>query len=42
MRHLDIVQEQTLRQSDEEASFQLNVTRKPGEKVLLLLSKINL
>ena len=31
--HLDIVQEQTVRQTDEEASFQLNVTRKPEEKV---------
>ena len=31
--HLDIEQEQTVRQTDEEASFQLNVTRKPEEKV---------
>ena len=39
VEHLDIVQEQTVRQSDEEAaSFQLNVTRKPGEKVLFVKS----
>ena len=30
-----------MRQSDEEASFQLNVTRKPGEKVPYINQQIN-